>query len=80
MKAKEKAVRDAAAALATAIADAKEAGFTIAWPRRAEDLAFIQISETAVSHPTVTVTGAEPAVATKAAAAAQKVVDKANEG
>lgn len=81
MKAKEKAVRDAAAVLSVAIAEARAAGFVVTWPSRSDGLDTIEISETGESHPTVAVTapGTDPAVAAKAAAAAQKVVDKASD-
>lgn len=79
MKAKEKAVRDAAAALAVALAEAKEAGLVVTWPARPDGLNSIEISETAKSHPTVTVNGAHPEVADKATAAAQAAVHKAVE-
>lgn len=81
MKAKEKAVRDAAVALSVAIAEARAAGYVVAWPSRSEGLDAIEISETGESHPTVAVTapGVDPLVAAKAGAAAQKVVDKATD-
>lgn len=43
---KEKAVRDAARALKTAIAEAEAEGFRVDWPARAADLDAIGISET----------------------------------
>jgi hypothetical protein len=43
----EKAVRDAAAALDTAIAEAEAAGLSITWPRQRAGLAPIAISATA---------------------------------
>jgi hypothetical protein len=45
MKAKEKAVREAAANLHTAISEASAAGYHVNWPLRHEDLAAIEISE-----------------------------------
>ena len=43
---KEKAVRDAAAALKTAIAEAEAAGYRVDWPANAGGLGAIGISET----------------------------------
>lgn len=56
MNPKEKAVRDAAASLHSAIADARKAGFAVVWPRTVEGLASIAISETgkAVTEPAKT--------------------------
>lgn len=79
MRAKEKAVRDAAAALQQAVVDARDDGYHVEWPRRFEDLAFIAVSEGGNSKTNVIVTapaGADPALTAKAAAAAQKAVDK----
>ncbi len=44
--AKEKAVRVAASALDKAISDAREAGYSVAWPSTVAGLNTIQISET----------------------------------
>ena len=46
MKTKEKAIRDAAAALLDAITRGKEAGIVVSWPSKPEGLATISISET----------------------------------
>lgn len=51
MKAKEKAIRDAAEALRAAIVDGEAAGFAVGWPRRVADLASIEISATAKADP-----------------------------
>jgi hypothetical protein len=77
---KEKAVREAAAALQTAILDARAAGLSVTWPRRFEDLPFIAISETGKGTATVSVAvpaGAGPDAVAKASLAAQTAVDKA---
>lgn len=55
MNPKEKAVREAAAALHLAFVDARKAGLTITWPRSVEGLAALAVSETAKAEP------AEPA-------------------
>jgi len=47
MTAKEKAVREAAAQLATAIEQAAAAGYVVTWPQSADELRRIAISETA---------------------------------
>jgi hypothetical protein len=46
MASKEQAVRDAAVALKTAIADATAAGYRIVWPANATELEQIAISAT----------------------------------
>jgi len=47
MKAKEKAIRDAAEALRVAIVDGATSGIVVTWPpRRVGDLAALAISET----------------------------------
>lgn len=47
MKAKEKAIRDAAEALRTAIVEGEASGLSVGWPpRRVGDLASMEISET----------------------------------
>lgn len=78
MKTAEKAVREAAAALHDAIAEAKKAGLVVAWPHRAEGLTSIAISETAKATGSVKVVAdpVDPA-APKVVAAAQKAADKA---
>lgn len=81
MSAKEKAVRDAAAALHHAIDQARKAGLVVVWPSSPDGLPGIAINETskAVSDATVTVVakGVEPGSAehTKATQAAQKAVN-----
>jgi hypothetical protein len=83
VKAKEKAVRDAAAALSTAIVEAREAGLVVTWPKRAEDLPFIAISETDKANVSTQIVveakGVEPGspAAATATVEAQKAVDKA---
>ncbi|ODT22219.1 MAG: hypothetical protein ABS35_15315 [Kaistia sp. SCN 65-12] len=47
MKAKEKAIRDAADALRVAIIDGEASGIVVTWPpRRVGDLAALEISDT----------------------------------
>lgn len=52
MKAAEKAIRDAAAALSKAIKDGEPLGLHVAWPLRADGLDTIEISETAAAQTT----------------------------
>ena len=81
MSAKEKAVRDAAAALHAAIVAAKDAGLVVTWPSKPEGLLHLNISETARSNADATVTvvakGIEPGSPehAKATQAAQKAVN-----
>lgn len=78
MSKEETAVRDAANTLYGAIQNARAAGLRVDWPARLEELPQIAVSETSRTAATVTVTGdVDPAVADKAATAAQKVIDKA---
>lgn len=78
MKSKEKAVREAADALQSAIAAAKADGFVIDWPRSPEGLSAIAISETGKASVTVGVNtrDVDPALAAKAGEAAQAAADK----
>lgn len=48
---KEKTVRDAAAALLTAIHDARKTGLSVEWPGKPEGLATIAISATGAAQP-----------------------------
>lgn len=78
MTPKEQAVRSAAKALQEAIADAQKAGLIVIWPRNADGLASISVSETGKATLTVTTdtTNVDAATAAAAAAAAQKAADK----
>lgn len=75
---KEKAVRDAAEALRQAIDDATAAGLVVIWPRNADGLAGIAISETGKASVVVSTdtTRVDPETAAKAGAAAQKAANK----
>ena len=82
MASHEDTIRLAAARLHDAIVAGRRDGLTVTWPARAEDLSSIAISETGRVKVDVTVASdVDPAVAAKAAGAAQKaadmVVDKA---
>lgn len=83
MSAKEKAVRDAAAALHSAIVAAKGSGLVVTWPSNPDGLLHLSISETARATADATVTvvakGVEPGSPehVKAAQVAQKAVDGA---
>lgn len=78
MSNREKAVRDAAAALHDAIVAARKDGLHITWPSRPEDLPAIAVSE--AKKPAVTVqvdtSAVDPEVAAKAGAAAQKAAER----
>lgn len=68
MATKEQAVRDAAAALKTAIAEAVAAGYRVDWPGNADDLDKIAISATgAVVEEDSTAQPQRPAFAPKPA-------------
>lgn len=51
MLSKEDAVRTAAAALKTAIDEAREAGYRVVWPANSNGLLLIAVSETAAVKP-----------------------------
>jgi len=78
-KAKEDAIRKAAADLKAAIDDGRAAGLRVQWPHNPEGLAGIAISEVGKPRVTTQVDAAapiSPAVAAKASEAAQKAADK----
>lgn len=79
MKNKEKAVRDIAVALLTAIQEAREAGMVVVWPSRPEGLSAIAVSETAKAVTTAQITTDDDvpdAVLSKATVAATKAAEK----
>lgn len=78
-KAKEDAIRKAAADLKTAIDEGRSAGLRVQWPHNPEGLAGIAVSEVGKPKVTTQVDAAapvSPAVAAKANDAAQKAADK----
>jgi len=77
MKNHEKAVREAASALKSAIGEAEKAGYRTTLPANWRDLDAIPVSETAKASVTVAVAGnVDSSTVDKAGSAAQKAVDK----
>lgn len=79
---KEKAVRDAAEALRVAIANATDAGLVVIWPRDADGLERIAVSQTGKASVVMTTdaTMVDAETAAKAGIAAQKAATKVVEG
>lgn len=75
----EKRVREAGAAFAAAVRDARKAGYSVPWPSNVDAADNLGISETGKAKAALTVTAGanvSPSVADKAQRAGQAAVDK----